>query len=662
MGSSWFGQRFVKILFIFCLVLLAVQAVQAAETYQYVTKWGSQATLDGQHQSPEAVAIDSNGNVYVTYPWIDRVEKYTPDGQFILGWGSKGSQNGQFNQSNGIAVDSAGNVYVTDRYNNRVQKFSSSGQFITAWGSFGTGNGQFNDPFAVATDSQGNVYVTDHYNHRVQKFSPSGQFITTWGTYGNSDGQFNIPLGIAVDASDNVYVVDYHSYRIQKFTPAGQFITKWEGPAYTGETGMQGFIGITVDSAGYVYVSELWDSHVYKFSPAGTLVKKFGTPDQTDWQFATPISDIAVDSSMNLYLVDRNHAIVQKFAPVSPLSVTGITPSTAQNSGPVGIIDLSGSGFPPIVSVKLTRPGSQAITASGITVVSQSKITCNFDLTGKSAGAWDVVVTKPDGQSATLPNGFTITNQPGAILTVSSYPAGADIVIDGVQRGTTPATFNDILPGVHSVAITKPGYYGYYSEISVTAGQTSPVDVTLQPLPNPGGTGRISITSTPTDTSVYLDGTYKGLGLTILSDVTPGYHSLKLTKQNYNDFGTDVYVTAGATSSVVAVLQPVVTEGTIVASSNPTGAEVSVDGVVKGLTPAQITGVRPGYHIVSFTKNGYTQTSQSVTVAAGEKKTVFVELPKECLINLGSVCLPGFESVMAVIALVSVVAIYRKRT
>ncbi len=767
----------VKIVLCIFLLLVLVHGVQAAETYQYVTRWGSQATVGGQSQSPEAVAIDNNGNVYVTYPWISRVEKYTPNGQFILGWGSKGTQNGQFNQSNGIAVDSQGNVYVTDRYNHRVQKFTSSGTFLMAWGSFGTGNGQFNDPFAVAVDSTGNVYVTDHYNHRVQKFSPSGQFITAWGGYGNNDGQFNIPLGIAVDASDNVYVVDYNSYRIQKFTPSGQFITKWEGPAYTGETGMKGFIGVTLDSAGYVYVSELWDSHVYKFSPAGTLVKKFGGTNQTDWQFANPISDIAVDSSGNLYFADRNNARIQKFAPVSPsaynftgswtmggsngvwgfgncmalrqsgtqvsgdythengmvtgtvsgntlsgvwaeeptytgdkdsgryvvtmstdgqsfsgtfgygssstgysftgtrtstvcpvpaptgLSVTGITPSTAPNSGPVGIIDLSGSGFPQTVSVKLTRWGSQSITASGITVVSQSKITCNFDLTGKDVGTWDVVVTKPDGLSATLPNGFTITAQPGAVLSITSYPTGADLFIDGVQRGTTPATFTDILPGVHSIAITKPGYYGYNSEVSVTAGQTTPVDVTLQQL-EPGGTGSISIASTPKDIAVYLDGNYKGLGLTVLSDVGPGYHSLKLTKSNYNDFGKDVYVTAGVTTSVIAVLQPVATDASISASSTPTGAAVYLDGDYKGLTPTQIGGVKPGYHIVSFKKDGYTQTSQSITVAAGEKKTVSVNLiiiKKECWVDLGVVCLPGFESVIAVIALLSVVAIFRRK-
>ena len=59
-------------------------------------------------------------------------------------WGSTGSSNGQFDSPNGIAVDSSGNVYVTEDNNNRIQKFNSNGGFITqSGGSTGFSNGQF---------------------------------------------------------------------------------------------------------------------------------------------------------------------------------------------------------------------------------------------------------------------------------------------------------------------------------------------------------------------------------------------------------------------------------------------------------------------------------------------------------------------------------------
>jgi len=82
---------------------------------------------------------------------------------------------------NGVAVDSAGNVYVADSDYHRIQKFTSEGQFISQWGTPGSGDGQFNEPHGIAVDGSGNVYVADYGNQRIQKFTSNGQFITKWG-------------------------------------------------------------------------------------------------------------------------------------------------------------------------------------------------------------------------------------------------------------------------------------------------------------------------------------------------------------------------------------------------------------------------------------------------------------------------------------------------
>ena len=95
---------------------------------------------------------------------------------FLRAWGSEGSAEGQFNSPQGIAIDSQGDVYVTDYQNYRVQKFDSNGEFITEWGSRGFGEAEFDRPLDIAIGLQGYAYVIDLSN-RVQVWAPAA---ATW--------------------------------------------------------------------------------------------------------------------------------------------------------------------------------------------------------------------------------------------------------------------------------------------------------------------------------------------------------------------------------------------------------------------------------------------------------------------------------------------------
>ena len=125
--------------------------------------------------------MDSSGNVYVVDCRNQRIQKFDSSGNFVAKWGSKGSGDGEFRVPYGIALDSRGNVYVADAGNRRIQKFDFSGEFLTKWGSKGSGDGQFAavgdegvpcGPCGVAVDSSGNVFVVDPGNYRIQKFRP----------------------------------------------------------------------------------------------------------------------------------------------------------------------------------------------------------------------------------------------------------------------------------------------------------------------------------------------------------------------------------------------------------------------------------------------------------------------------------------------------------
>ena len=89
-----------------------------------------------------------------------------------------------------VAVDSAGDVYVGDQLGYAVEKFNALGQLEAEWGSYGSGPGQFGPIGGLATDAAGDVYVVDSGHDRIEKFAPNGEYITSWGHRGRGLGQF----------------------------------------------------------------------------------------------------------------------------------------------------------------------------------------------------------------------------------------------------------------------------------------------------------------------------------------------------------------------------------------------------------------------------------------------------------------------------------------
>jgi DNA-binding beta-propeller fold protein YncE len=237
----------------------------------------------GESSSPRGIAVDVQGNVYASDTPRDRVYKFSPQGQVVHVFGDcpGGGSNcdaklpGRFISPEGLAVDGAGNLYVAEAAGGRIQKFSPAGQPQAVWDLSGKGLGDLFIPGSLSLDQGGFLYMTEAYNNWVVKFDPgSGAIVGRWGGQQSGDpGQLHGPLGVGVDAGGSLYVSDAGNWRVQKLGPDGGFQTQWRNcldgdpPCQFPDAGadpgqFMASRGIAVDGQGTVYVADTANKRV----------------------------------------------------------------------------------------------------------------------------------------------------------------------------------------------------------------------------------------------------------------------------------------------------------------------------------------------------------------------------------------------------------------
>ncbi|HAB58649.1 MAG TPA: hypothetical protein DCE75_11425 [Acidimicrobiaceae bacterium] len=276
----------------------------AGEVTTFAGSIGSSGSDDGtgtdaRFSYPVGVAFDGDGNLYVTERFNDTIRKVTPAGvvtTFAGSAGNSGTDDGtgtdaRFNGPTGVAVDGDGNLYVTDLNNHTIRKVTPAGVVTTFAGSaglYGSDDGtgtdaRFTNPQGVVFDGDGILYVFDNGNHTIRKVTPAG-VVTTFagsGSNGSEDGtgtaaSFNYLRGGAFDGDGNLFVADAGNRTIRKVTPAGVVTT------FAGSAGSAGSIngigpaarfsypvGVAFDGDGNLYVADDGGTKIRKVTPAG---------------------------------------------------------------------------------------------------------------------------------------------------------------------------------------------------------------------------------------------------------------------------------------------------------------------------------------------------------------------------------------------------------
>ncbi len=193
-------------------------------------------------------------------------------------------------------------------------------------------------------------------------------------------------------------------------------------------------------------------------------------------------------------------------------------------------------------------------------------------------------------------------------LEVGSDPPGAQILVDGTPRGTTPLSIASIPPGEHTVVISS-GESVVTRRVTVTAGATATVVASVAPSKATGGFVSFDV---PIELQVFEQGTLVGTSAAERIMLPAGRHELQLVNTALEfRWNVSVQVAAGR-STTVPVSMP---DGSVSLNAQP-WAEVLIDGRPVGTTPLANLPVPIGRHEVVFRHPQFGERKQTVTVTA----------------------------------------------
>ncbi len=241
---------------------------------------------------------------------------------------------------------------------------------------------------------------------------------------------------------------------------------------------------------------------------------------------------------------------------------------------------------------------------------------------------WELTLTVEGGGARQTIDAQLI---PGwAAITVTTVPAGAVVLVDGVNAGTTPATL-EVMAGNHTLSLEKDGFKALTRPLSAVANQPQVLD-SLALVP---ADGLVRVITDPAGAAVTAGGRYRGV-TPLETELTPGQiYNLALVKPGYEPATARVDLTGTRGATVRVTLTPRI--GIIKVVSEPADAELFVDGKPVGAATTELSlpAVR---HRLEVRKAGFATYKTDVTPDPGLPRLVEVRLlsPEQAVVAADS--------------------------
>jgi hypothetical protein len=231
-------------------------------------------------------------------------------------------------------------------------------------------------------------------------------------------------------------------------------------------------------------------------------------------------------------------------------------------------------------------------------------------------------------------------------LSIDSTPPGAQIQVDGQAAGVTPFSLAGLMPGQHTVTVSKPGFVTDTRTVNVGSGSKSGVTVQLAAL-----SATVSAHSEPAGAAVWMDGRDTGkVTPAQISVERPGNHNFVFKKQGYLDEAASANLQVGQTFQLAPTLRALGNTdeikfggkfkkvfggadtagmGTVSIKTQPKGAQIAVNNrIVDRASPAEFY-LNPGNYEVDITLTGFKSLHKVISVEKSGRVVIEESLDRE---------------------------------
>jgi formylglycine-generating enzyme required for sulfatase activity len=199
-------------------------------------------------------------------------------------------------------------------------------------------------------------------------------------------------------------------------------------------------------------------------------------------------------------------------------------------------------------------------------------------------------------------------------VSITSEPAGAQLLVNGEARGVTPLQA-EIMAGAHPIELRLEGFKPWTTDIQVQANEPLSLGPVKLGLPD----GRLALRSDPPGASVSVAGVYRGqtpIDLELRPDIE---HSIVLTRSGYEAVTRQVSLRAGEQRSLAVPLSGVF--GEVAVRAQPADAQLYIDGKLSGAANQTLRLVATT-HDIEIRKTGFVDFKTSVTPRPGVQQRV----------------------------------------